>query len=213
MNKEYILKRSKNRNKSISIRIIDNKIVISAPKNVTNSEIENYFNKYANFLKNKIENGKNTEYICYLGKRFYIKQFENGLLKIPVCKIEKENFLIYKPKNKDLDLDKVIKKWQKLEIEKIIKERIKFFIENYKFNFSFERNKISFKNQKTRWGSCSYCNNLNFNIKVIEKPMEVIDYLIVHELSHTIYKNHSKDFWNYVEKILPNYSELRKILK
>ncbi len=213
MNKEYILKRSKNRKKSISIGIIDNKIVISAPKNVTNSEIENCFNKYANFLKNKIENGKNTEYIYYLGKRFYIKQFENGLLKNPVCKIEGENFLIYRPKNKDFDLDKVIKNWQKLEIEKIIKERIRFFIENYKFNFSFERNKISFKNQKTRWGSCSYNNNLNFNIKVIEKPMKVIDYLIVHELSHTIYKNHSKDFWNYVEKILPNYSELRKILK
>ncbi len=213
MTEEYIVKKSKNRKKSISIGIIDNKIVILAPKNITNEEIENCYKKYAVFLKSKIENGKNTEYIYYLGKKFYIKQFENYLLKIPIFKIEDNNFVIYKPKNKNLDLDKLIKNWQKLEIEKIIKERIKFFIENYKFNFSFEKNKINFKNQKTRWGSCSYFNNLNFNIKAVEKPIEVIDYLVVHELSHTIYKNHSKDFWNYVEKILPNYKELRKMLK
>lgn len=97
--------------------------------------------------------------------------------------------------------------------KKIIPERVRFFMKNYNFNFSFEKNSIRFKNQKTKWGSCSYCNNLNFNYKVVEKSEDIIDYLVVHELSHTIHKNHSQNFWKYVETILPNYKELRKKLK
>lgn len=213
MNSKYIIVRSKKRKKSISIKVIDNEIIITAPKNVSVEEIEKCYQKHINCLKDKIDFDKNVEYIYYLGKKFYIKQFENGLLKIPICKIKGGYYIIYKPKNKDFDLKEIIKKWQKVEAERIIKERIRFFVENYNFNFSFKINKIGFKNQQTRWGSCSYCNNLNFNIKVIEKPVEVIDYLVVHELSHTIYKNHSKDFWEYVKRILPNYTELRKLLK
>ena len=67
--------------------------------------------------------------------------------------------------------------------------------------------KITIRNQKTRWGSCSSKGNLNFNCLLMLMPPEVIDYVVVHELCHRNQMNHSKAFWKEVEKILPNYKD------
>lgn len=68
-------------------------------------------------------------------------------------------------------------------------------------------NRMTIKEQKTRWGSCSSLGNLNFNWKIVLMPRKVQDYIIVHELCHLIEMNHSKAFWRQVEKILPEYKE------
>lgn len=73
--------------------------------------------------------------------------------------------------------------------------------------------RISIRKQKTRWGSCSREGNLNFNCLLMMVPPEVLDYVVVHELSHRLEMNHSKRFWEQVEKILPNYRTPRKWLK
>ena len=73
--------------------------------------------------------------------------------------------------------------------------------------------KITIRNQKTRWGSCSSKGNLNFNVALMRAPLEVLDYVVVHELCHRIYLNHSKDFWNEVARVIPEYKEHEKWLK
>lgn len=88
-------------------------------------------------------------------------------------------------------------------------ERIKFYNKIYGFSF----NKIFIKNQKTRWGSCSRNQNLNFNYKIIFLPQKHRDYIIVHEICHLREFNHSKKFWTLVEKTLPNYLEIKKELR
>lgn len=71
---------------------------------------------------------------------------------------------------------------------------------------------ITIRSQKTRWGSCSSRNNLNFNWRLILMPPEVCDYVIYHELSHTVHHNHSARFYALLEKFCSDYKNLRKVL-
>ncbi len=91
----------------------------------------------------------------------------------------------------------------------IASERITYF--NKTYNYSF--NKVTIKNQKTRWGSCSKKRNLNFNYKIALLPTVLSDYIIVHELCHLKEFNHSKKFWELVAITIPNYFDLRKHMR
>ena len=91
----------------------------------------------------------------------------------------------------------------------IAKQRADYFNSFYNFQF----NKISIRNQKTRWGSCSQKRNLNFNYRIIYLPQHIADYIIVHELCHLKEFNHSRKFWNLVSFKIPNYLEIRRELR
>lgn len=73
--------------------------------------------------------------------------------------------------------------------------------------------RITIRNQKTRWGSCSSMGNLNFNCLLMLCPEEVRDYVVVHELCHRKELNHSTSFWNEVARVMPDYAQRRKWLK
>ena len=95
------------------------------------------------------------------------------------------------------------------EALKVIPERVEYFAKVIGVTYG----KITVRNQKTRWGSGSSKGNLNFNCLLMLAPPEVLDYVVVHELCHRKQMNHSKAFWLEVEKVLPNYKEVRKWLK
>lgn len=95
------------------------------------------------------------------------------------------------------------------EALKVIPERVEYFAKVIGVTYG----KITVRNQKTRWGSCSSKGNLNFNCLLMLAPPEVLDYVVVHELCHRKQMNHSKAFWSEVEKVFPDYKEARKWLK
>lgn len=86
---------------------------------------------------------------------------------------------------------------------KYIPDRVKYYADIIGVSYG----KITIRNQKTRWGSCSNKGNLNFNCLLMMAPPEVVDYVVVHELCHRKEMNHSKAFWNEVEIILPDYKK------
>lgn len=73
--------------------------------------------------------------------------------------------------------------------------------------------RITIRNQRTRWGSCSSIGNLNFNCLLMLFPEEVVDYVVVHELCHRKHMNHSKEFYAEVARVFPDYRRCQKWLK
>lgn len=72
---------------------------------------------------------------------------------------------------------------------------------------------VSINRAKTRFGSCSSKGKINFSCRLMRYPNEAIDYVVVHELAHLKFLNHSKSFWAFVEKFMPDYKERKKLLK
>jgi predicted metal-dependent hydrolase len=77
------------------------------------------------------------------------------------------------------------------------------------FNYA----RVSIKNMKTRWGSCSFLNNINLNLNLMRLEDDLIDYVLLHELAHTVEKNHGPRFWALLESCMPNAREVRKKLR
>lgn len=92
---------------------------------------------------------------------------------------------------------------------KIFPERTAFFAERMGVDYG----RITVREQKTRWGSCSQKGNLNFNWKLVLMPQALLDYVVVHELVHRKEMNHSARFWAIVEQELPDYQKRRNELK
>jgi len=93
------------------------------------------------------------------------------------------------------------------------RELVQQKIEQYGPLYNVNVKRMTIKNQKSKWGSCSRRGNLNFNYRIVFLSETLIDYLIVHELCHLKEFNHSKKFWNLVSQTIPNYRECRKELR
>jgi predicted metal-dependent hydrolase len=108
---------------------------------------------------------------------------------------------------------KKAKKAEYLRYKALALEFAKNRIVHFNSFYQFRVGKITIKNQKTRWGSCSKKGNLNFNYKIALLPEYLADYVIVHELCHLGQLNHSKKFWDLVNLTLPNYKKIKKEFK
>lgn len=130
------------------------------------------------------------EHAGWLQKKVeYFKKFsETGLSRAQ----EKQLFILYKARAELFAKNKVIE-------------------HNKRYRFSF--NKISVRNSRTRWGSCSRKGTLSFNYKIVFLPEHLADYLVVHELCHLREHNHGKAFWSLVSESVPDYALRRKELR
>lgn len=122
----------------------------------------------------------------------------------------------YYPKTLDFNSNAVQKplkeaylKALKIEAKNYLSQRLQYLAKKYDFKYS----KTSLRNQKTRFGSCSFKNDISLNINLMKYDFDVIDYVLIHELCHTKVKNHSQRFWIEVERYCPNWRELRKRLR
>ena len=122
--------------------------------------------------------------------------------------IEKQNAEVQKAESLGLLSDDEIKQIKK-QARKIFLERVEYWAE--KIGVTYGR--ISIRLQSSRWGSCSQNGNLNFNCLLVLMPPEVLDSVVVHELCHRKYMNHSKDFYAEIERVFPEYKRCNKWLK
>jgi predicted metal-dependent hydrolase len=109
----------------------------------------------------------------------------------------------------DLLADGVLGRWYRKEAKRVIMERLDHFADTHNFTY----NRVFIRNQRTLWGSCSSKRNLSFNWRLIQTPLDIIDYIVVHELVHTEILRHTKAFWEKVASLYPQYHQARVWLK
>jgi len=102
-----------------------------------------------------------------------------------------------------------IKKVLTAQAKAYLPRRLKYLADLHDLSFSA----VQFGNPKGRWGSCSSQKIIRLNIALMNVPLELIDYVLIHELCHTVQMNHSSDFWELVASISPSYREHRRLLK
>jgi len=100
------------------------------------------------------------------------------------------------------------KAWRK-EAKEYLPNRVEKLAEKHNFDFK----KVSIRNAKTRWGSCSNDNSINLSLHLMRLPDYLIDYVILHELVHTKIKNHSRDFWHLLDSVTGNAKKLDREVK
>lgn len=146
--------------------------------------------------------------------KLYTLHIEETKEQAAYYQIKENRVFIFIPKFTPLtDIDHIVKNFlliiYRKECLSILPERVASLAGKYDFKYQ----KLSFRNNISNWGSCTYDNCINLNIKLMKLPDEVIDYVILHELCHTVEKNHSESFWQLVEKVCPEYKKLRAELK
>jgi len=189
----------------------DAKLSVRAPFEASEAAIVKFINqkkrwilekqKKFSALKNKHSPVilKNGESFLFQGSTYIIK-----FGSVPKIKISGENLLLPKGSKKE----KVVA-WLKREARKLINERL----EKYSCFMRVDYSAVRISSARTRWGSCSGRNNLSFTWRLIMCPLAAIDYVIVHELCHIAFKNHSPAFWERVKKFYPDFKEQKKWLK
>ena len=202
----------KSKRRTLSLSINENaELIVRAPNQISNKRIEEFIiekskwiNKNKNLMQSRINemNDSDSDYL-FLGNIYpLIKVYENPN-KIDFNGTE----FITSIENQD-KFKSSLKSWYKIKFKEIAIPRLNYFSDKYNLKI----NQVRFKNQKTLWGSCSSKNNINLNYLLVMAPMLVIDYVIIHELVHTVHKNHSENFWNAVEAIMPDYKKAKKWL-
>lgn len=191
-------------NKNTYIRVKDDLVVYVTTNTFVSDKsisklLEENISSISKMIEKQEKKNDKKNYFWYLGKKYDLVYINN---KEVVLGEEKAFF----PKNIDLN------KWYKKQAEKIFKERLDY-------NFSIFSKKIPYpsltiRKMTSRWGVCnSKLKRVTLNLELIKKDIICLDYVIMHELSHFIHHDHSKNFWSLVEENFPKYKSVRKLMK
>jgi len=202
--------------RSLALEIDNNAfLIVRAPYRLSDSIIGNFIKRKTSWIskKQKIAREIKTkqsekkfisgENFLYLGHNYPLAIVDRS---IPPLAFE-NCFLLarcYRSRAKEAFI-----KWYKNEARRIIEQRVGIYCDK----LGLMHKKINISNAQKRWGSCGRNNSLNFSWRLIMAPLDVIDYVVVHEVSHLQYKNHSKKFWRLVEKLFDAYKLHKKWLR
>lgn len=201
--------------RSLSLTISKNgELIVRAPKKLSLEYIFSFINQKEKWVVNKqkqIQNAINinTNLINYHEYMFCGKTYNKLYInKIKEVSLTENGFVV--PSNLEPEKEQLLMmKWFKKATEEVVGKRIKYFSDLMQIDY--ETCKII--NSKSKWGSCDLEGNIKFNLRLSMLPHKVIDYIVIHELSHLLEFNHSKKFYQIIESIMPDYQNCRVYLK
>ena len=202
--------------KSISLEIKpDGRLTVRAPRHATLKQIQVVVTAKEDWIrKSKIKITKRYpvqkprsfqpgETFWYLGEKYPLKLVNR---QRPTLDLDGA-FLLSQTAISDPKA--VFVEWYREETRAITQE----IIARYAQHYPFKLNKVRITSARTRWGSCSGKNNINFSYRLCMAPLSVVEYVVVHELAHLMQHNHSQAFWNIVAKMKPDFQADKRWLK
>jgi predicted metal-dependent hydrolase len=193
----------------------DKSVIVRAPEGTSLETIESALEKKKLWIYEKTRhpqkyNGgrKEREYISgtsilYLGKEYKLDFINEDFEGVKFD----GRFLLSTGRAESAEI--LLKEWFIEEARRIIKPKVELSARQLGVSY----NQILISDLKYRWGSCTPKSNLNYNWRLIKAPISVVDYVIVHELSHLIEPNHTKRFWTIISVQLPHYLKAKEWLK
>ena len=160
---------------------------------------------YARYKDRRYENGME---ICILEQyRYSISIVEGNTSRLKGDELFLSQELLSQSKS---DIKKSVSKLFVLRHKRAIQERVHYWNDTY---FQSPINRVTLRYTTSRWGSCSTKGNISLSSRLLLAPLDVLDYIIVHELAHTKEMNHSRAFWNEVRKVMPGYLDQEAKIK
>lgn len=210
------------RKKTISIAVQDGAVVILAPRHVPNREIQELIDRKAEWIRKTLRLHGNRakavtkrfvdgEAFTYLGKEYRLRVLP-GIEPNPRLRgemIEVHVPLGLPPARLSRSVRAAFLRWYKERAEAVTTARTT----HYAALMDVRPQRILLKDYKSMWGKCTATGAITYNWKLIMAPPPIVDYVVVHELAHLRYLDHSRKFWAQVEAILPDYRESRDWLK
>ncbi|SDH87357.1 M48 family metallopeptidase [Desulfosporosinus hippei] len=208
--------RRSSRYRRITLSILEDRVRISAPVNVSLKQLNDLLaSKQEWILKHWLAKQAalkppakyiDGEHFSYRGNRIELKLKRHTGKMIRVS-LEEQQLFVDLPQDLpqqevELNIKAALISWYKAQARKFLKERLDRYAKQMQVSYKNFR----LKYQKTSWGSCSSKGNINLNWRIIMAPDKGIDYIIIHELAHLTYLNHSKQFWQRVEDYMEDYT-------
>ncbi|RDX37281.1 M48 family peptidase [Kangiella sp. HD9-110m-PIT-SAG07] len=203
--------------KTLSIEVHHQKVKVRAPKKAPEDWIESFVHQKARWIARKLVEQdekhqtriklENGQLISFMGSPL-ILNISQGANKILLAEQE------LSIRNKDLKADSIAKqidRWLLTRAKEILPQRVEHWADI--MGLSKKLTGVRFRKTKTQWGHCTRAGTVQLNQLILLTPLHVIDYLIIHELSHLKHLNHSKRFWNLVEQHCPDYQKAELWLK
>jgi predicted metal-dependent hydrolase len=211
---EYSIKYSPRKTISIIVER-DRSVVVRAPLNTDPDVIKREISKRKFLLFQKINHTQKynlprerKEFISGEALLYFGKLYKLEIVDAAINEVEFDNKFIVSRENQNRT-QQILKDWYVRQAEEKIIPKVKHFAQHLGVNYK----KISILDLKYRWGSCTPKDNINFNWRIIKAPGHVIDYIIVHELTHLLEANHTEQFWNIVSVQLPHYDKAKEWLR
>jgi len=201
--------RSNRRTLTLSVAS-DATLVVKAPLFVSMGDIQSFINKHKDWIDKRTKKVEavaqkqfsSGETYLYLGTHHILQFGEYKNIQAKGGKILFPKFLQFRAK-------KELTNWYIQKAKDLITAQVKYYAPQMKAKYKT----VSFADTKSRWGVCTHDNHLQFNWRLVMAPLLVINYVVVHELTHTIEKNHSFLFWNKVRYFNPTFKHQRNWLK
>ncbi|MFD3157949.1 M48 family metallopeptidase [Haloimpatiens sp. FM7330] len=151
----------------------------------------------------------NGESYLYLGRNYTLQLIDDKTIKKIQVKLFRGKFIVTTPTKDEVKIKEALEQWYREKALQKICDRVKY----YRPFFNKEPKAIKVKEQKKRWASCTSKDELLFNWRCVMAPAYILDYIVVHEMCHMYHKDHSKEFWNMVSDVMPDYEGRKEWLR